>query len=121
VDHLIVAAHILENKIAGRMNGVSSIQAKARLDGPKPPFFLDVREESEQRQMRLGIGETLVPIGRLRTSPELLPRDKNREIVCYCKVSMRGYEAQLILNDLGYENVAVMEGGIMAWPFGRAK
>jgi NADPH-dependent 2,4-dienoyl-CoA reductase/sulfur reductase-like enzyme/rhodanese-related sulfurtransferase len=121
VDHLIVAAHILENKLAGRLRGITSIQAKARFDGPKPPFSLDVREESEQRQMRLGVGETLIPIGRLRESPGLLPKNKKREIVCYCKVSMRGYEAQVVLGDLGYENVNVMEGGIMAWPFGRAK
>jgi NADPH-dependent 2,4-dienoyl-CoA reductase/sulfur reductase-like enzyme/rhodanese-related sulfurtransferase len=121
VDHLIVAAHILENKLAGRLNGLTSIQAKTQLDGPSPPVFLDVREHSEHRQMRLGIGETLIPIGQLRSNPELLPRDKNQAIVCYCKVSMRGYEAQLILNDLGYPNVSVMEGGIMAWPFGLAK
>jgi len=121
VDHLIVAAHILENKLAGRLRGITSLQAKAMLDGPEPPFFLDVREESERRQMRLGIGETLIPVGRLRESPDILPQDKSREIVCYCKVSMRGYEAQLMLRNLGYENVLVMEGGIMAWPFGWAK
>jgi rhodanese-related sulfurtransferase len=34
---------------------------------------------------------------------------------------MRGYEAQRVLQAKGYDNVVVMEGGIMAWPFAREK
>jgi rhodanese-related sulfurtransferase len=34
---------------------------------------------------------------------------------------MRGYEAAIILNDNGWKNVKVMEGGIMAWPYSREK
>ena len=71
--------------------------------------------------MRLGIGETLIPIGDLRRRLEDLPADKNREIVCYCKISLRGYEAAVLLESKGWRNVKVLEGGIMAWPFRREK
>jgi rhodanese-related sulfurtransferase len=71
--------------------------------------------------MRLGIGETVMPLGALRRRLSELPADKDREIVCYCKISLRGYEAALVLEDKGWKNVKVMEGGIMAWPFPREK
>ena len=71
--------------------------------------------------MRLGIGETLIPIGDLRQRLHDLPADKDREIVCYCKISLRGYEAAIQLQAAGWKNVKVLEGGVMAWPFGREK
>ena len=71
--------------------------------------------------MRLGLGETLIPLGQLRKRLGELPEDRNAPIVAYCKVSMRGYEAQRVLEASGYTNVTVMEGGIVAWPFAREK
>ncbi|MEN6474959.1 MAG: rhodanese-like domain-containing protein, partial [Syntrophaceae bacterium] len=75
----------------------------------------------EFEQMRLGIGETLIPLGALRRRLPELPADKEREIICYCKISLRGYEAALVLEAHGWKNVRVMEGGIMAWPYAREK
>jgi rhodanese-related sulfurtransferase len=71
--------------------------------------------------MRLGIGETLIPIGDLRGRLEDLPEDKNHEILCYCKISLRGYEAARVLESVGWKNVKVLEGGVMAWPYEREK
>ena len=69
--------------------------------------------------MRLGIGATLIPIGELRRRLNDLPSDKEREIVCYCKISLRGYEAAILLQAEGWNNVKVLEGGVMAWPYRR--
>jgi rhodanese-related sulfurtransferase len=43
--------------------------------------------------------------------------DKNKEIIAFCKISLRGYEASGILKGCGFENVKVLEGGIYAWPY----
>ena len=121
IDHFIASAHILENKMHGLWDGVSCIDVKRDLDANIRPYFLDVRGPKEFEEMRLGIGETLIPLGQLRNRLDELPLDKSARIVAFCKVSMRGYEAQRILDAKGYHNVVVMEGGIMAWPFGREK
>ncbi len=121
IDHAIATAHILQNKMRGLMNGVVSLEVKNRLDAGKKIYLLDVRGPSEFEEMRLGLGETLIPLGQLRARLDELPADKDTEIVPYCKVSMRGYEAQRILEAAGYSNVSVMEGGLMAWPFAREK
>jgi len=117
IDHAIATAHILQNKMQGLMRGASSVAVKARLDAGEEPFLLDVRGPREFEEMRLGLGETLVPLGQLRKRLGELPTDKDAPIVTYCMVSMRGYEAQRVLEANGYTNVTVMEGGLRAWPF----
>ncbi len=121
IDPLITTAHCLENKMLGRMNGISAIDTKAKADAGEDVFFLDTRGPDEFEAMRLGIGETLIPLGALRGRMDDLPEDKNKEIICYCKISLRGYEAATLLQAHGYTNVRVLEGGIMAWPYPREK
>ena len=121
IDNFITAAHVLQNKCLGRMEGISAIETKAKLDSGEKPFMLDVRGPDEFEVMRLGVGETLVPLGKLRANLDKLPADKNAEIIVYCKISLRGYEAYCCLKAKGYSNVKVMEGGIIGWPFPREK
>ncbi len=121
IDHVLAGAHMVQNKLQGLMQGITTLDLKAKLDAGEQPFILDVRAPFEFEEMRLGIGEVLIPLGMLRKRMDELPQDRDREIIVYCKISMRGYEAQQVLRHSGYTNVQVMEGGIMAWPFPREK
>jgi NADPH-dependent 2,4-dienoyl-CoA reductase/sulfur reductase-like enzyme/rhodanese-related sulfurtransferase len=121
IDHSIATAHIMQNKLRHLFKGISAEHLKEKIDENEKPFFLDVRNPAEYEQMRIGIGETLIPLGQLRDRLSELPVDKNTEIVTWCKISLRGYEAALILQANGYTNVRVLEGGIMAWPYKREK
>jgi NADPH-dependent 2,4-dienoyl-CoA reductase/sulfur reductase-like enzyme/rhodanese-related sulfurtransferase len=121
IDHGIASAHLMENKIKGRLKGITSREVKEKLEKGEKPYLLDVRGPDEYEQMRLGIGETLIPLGALRKRLGELPQDRDREVIAYCKISLRGYEAALILEANGWKNVKVMEGGIVAWPYPREK
>ena len=121
IDHFIATAHLMQNKMKGRLKGISALDVKKKLDDHEAPFFLDVRDPDEFEETRLGIGETLIPLDALRKRMGDLPQDRDREIICYCKVSLRGYEAALALEANGWKNVRVMEGGIMAWPYAKEK
>lgn len=121
VDHSIATAHIMQNKLRGFMIGISSREVKKMVDSGENTFLLDVRGPDEFEEMRLGIGEHLIPLGALRKRLNELPADKNAEIICFCKISLRGYEAARALNGHGWKNVKVMEGGVMAWPYTREK
>jgi rhodanese-related sulfurtransferase len=103
------------------MKGISTSEVKGKLDRKEKIFLLDTRGPDEYEQMRLGVGETLIPLGVLRKRLNELPENKDAEIVCYCKISLRGYEAARVLEARGWRNVKVMEGGIVAWPFPRDK
>jgi rhodanese-related sulfurtransferase len=37
--------------------------------------------------------------------------------VTFCTLSVRGYEAALILKAAGFSSVRVMDGGVIMWPF----
>ena len=54
-------------------------------------------------------------LGKLRDRAGELPKDK--EIIAFCKISLRGYEAQLILESKGFTEVKFFEGGIATWPY----
>ena len=121
IDHSIATAHIMQNKLMGLMKGISAIEVQKKAARKDVMYILDTRGPDEYEAMRLGIGEKLIPLGALRKRLAELPEDKNREIICFCKISLRGYEAACALTALGWKNVSVMEGGVMAWPFAREK
>ncbi len=121
IDHSIATAHVMQNKLRGIFKGISAEEVKDKVKKQDNTIYLDVRNPDEYEQMRIGIGERLIPLGQLRKRISELPEDKNTEIVTWCKISLRGYEAALILQANGYTNVKVMEGGIVSWPWAREK
>jgi NADPH-dependent 2,4-dienoyl-CoA reductase/sulfur reductase-like enzyme/rhodanese-related sulfurtransferase len=121
IDHFIASAHIMQNKIKGRMSGISAASVWEKIHNNGHIFLLDARSPEEFEEMRIGFGEHLIPLGALREKLDQLPKDKDAEIICFCKISLRGYEAATILQAHGYNNVKVMEGGILAWPYNRER
>ncbi|MBI9071198.1 MAG: FAD-dependent oxidoreductase [Melioribacteraceae bacterium] len=121
IDHSIATAHIMQNKMNGIFDGISGLELYEKVNNHEDLFILDTRGPDEYEQTRLGIGETLIPVGKLRARLDELPEDKNKEIVTLCKISLRGYEAAVLLKAHGYTNVKVLEGGIAGWPFEKEK
>ena len=114
IDNIITAANVARNKIDGHMEGVTPAEVHAKLEAEEDFVFLDVRSPQEHEQVRLP-GSTLIPLGSLRGRLDELPKD--REVIAFCKISLRGYEAALILQAAGFERVRVMDGGVAMWPF----
>ncbi|MFW3146089.1 MAG: FAD-dependent oxidoreductase [Thermoplasmatota archaeon] len=121
IDNLIAVAHVLQNKMRGLFMGISAVELKKKLDNGEKPFIIDMRGPDEYEAIRLGIGERLIPMGALRNRKDELPDDRETEIITFCKISLRGYEGARYIQSLGYANVKVLEGGIMAWPYPREK
>lgn len=118
MDNLITAANVARNKLDGHLHGVSAAVVHDMLEQKTDFVFLDVRSQSEYDEIRLP-GATLMPLGALRTRWQELPKDK--EIITFCKISLRGYEAALILKAAGFENVRVLDGGVAMWPYEKEK
>ncbi len=114
IEPLATCAHVLSNKLDGIAKGISAFEARRRIENGDA-LVLDTRTPEEFQEVRLPYDVVHIPLGALRERLHELPMDRN--IVAMCKVSMRGYEAQLILNHGGYDRVWFMEGGIVGWPF----
>lgn len=116
IDNVAVAANAVMNKLAGKFKGISTLQAKEKMDSGQA-VFLDVRSPGECKQIRLADCKNIkyIPLGQLRS--RLSEISKDDEIVAFCKISLRGYEAEGILEGAGFSKVTVMEGGVVSWPF----
>jgi NADPH-dependent 2,4-dienoyl-CoA reductase/sulfur reductase-like enzyme/rhodanese-related sulfurtransferase len=116
MDNIITTANIAENKLNGIAHAYTPYEVKAKIDNNEDFIFLDVRSPGEFEEICIVDPRVkLIPLGKLRERLDELPKDK--EIIAFCKISLRGYEAQRILAGNGYSKVKFMDGGIVCWPF----
>jgi NADPH-dependent 2,4-dienoyl-CoA reductase/sulfur reductase-like enzyme/rhodanese-related sulfurtransferase len=114
IDPLLTAVHVMQNKLDEIARGVSPLVAKTKIEKGEVTL-LDVRSPQEFEQMGLPYDVIHIPLGALRSKCDAISRDE--EVLAFCKVSLRGYEAQRILNEKGFEKVSFIEGGLVGWPF----
>lgn len=114
MDGLITAANVAKNKLDGVLRSISPEALHERLVRKEKLLVLDVSSPREHEEERIA-GSMLIPLGSLRGRVGELPRD--RPIVTYCRVSLRGYEASLILQAAGFSDVRMLDGGLTMWPY----
>ncbi len=112
MDNIIAAANVMRNKLNGFMQGLKPDTVKEWVETGKDFTFLDVRSPAEYEQIHIN-GTLHIPLGAVRTKLDSIPRGK--PVVAFCKISLRGYEAALMLKAAGYEDVYVMDGGVLMW------
>ena len=84
------------------------------LEGPSPPFLLDVREPYEWAIGNLGSqGAFFVPMGELRRRIGEIPPGK--PMVVYCHVGVRSALVVEVLRARGLDRVWNLRGGYLAW------
>lgn len=87
---------------------------RGSLDSGESVTVVDVREPAEWDEGHIP-GAKLIPRGLLEyKAADELP-DKDERIIVHCAVGGRGALAAKSLKDMGYTNVANMDGGINAW------
>ncbi|HEX8713312.1 MAG TPA: molybdopterin-synthase adenylyltransferase MoeB [Terracidiphilus sp.] len=95
-------------------NGIPQMsvqELKQRLDAGDDLLVLDVREPYEYQIAN--IGGTLVPMNDVPRRLDEIGRD--REIVVQCRSGSRSQRIAEFLKQNGYEKVANLAGGILAW------
>jgi molybdopterin/thiamine biosynthesis adenylyltransferase/rhodanese-related sulfurtransferase len=76
--------------------------------------LIDTREPHEYQEAHLEGGK-LVPPGLLGDEIESAAPDRSARTILYCRSGNRSALAAAQLQAMGYDNVASMEGGILAW------
>ena len=96
-------------------NGLPVVQARAlweELRSDKAPLVVDVREPREFKQAHVP-GAISIPLPVLLSHVDEIPRDSPAVMVC--QGGRRSRRAAALLRDRGYEQVRVVEGGMIAW------
>ncbi len=97
-----------------RVTECSVAEVKARLDRGEPFHFIDIREDHEFAKDHAR-GARHLGKGIIERDIESVVADKQDEIVLYCGGGFRSALAADALQQMGYQNVRSMEGGIRAW------
>lgn len=96
------------------MTTITPHAVKQRMDAGESLNLIDVREPQENAEFN--IGGTLVPLGKIRQMDvEELEDLKTKEVICYCRSGARSMQAAMILEQLGFEDVKNLVGGLLAW------
>ncbi len=91
---------------------ISLEEAHAEIDaGTK---VIDVREQNEWDESHLEVAEH-VPQGELVERIDAIAPDTSQRLILHCRTQSRSTLSASALANLGYDNVAVMAGGIVAW------
>jgi rhodanese-related sulfurtransferase len=94
---------------------IDPVEASRRLaqaEGDAGPLLIDVREQGEFAELRIPVA-TLLPMSRVPTDYQLLPRD--RPLLIHCAHGQRSLAVAEFLARNGYPDVASISGGIVAW------
>jgi len=96
-----------------QMQNINSKQAKIQFDNNR--LFIDVREESEYRQVHIP-KSTLIPLSQIQNRWQEIP--KETEVVIYCQSGSRSTSLVKELERLGYEKLMNLHGGMISWQLG---
>jgi rhodanese-related sulfurtransferase len=115
VDVLIHAADLLRNKREGRAKAIPAAEVHRRVSQGDELVLIDVRTPDEREARSLDARQVLThPLDSLREHVGELPKD--REMVVFCLLGIRSYQAQRMLVNAGFRGVRFMEGGLTLWP-----
>ncbi len=105
-DPVNMAGFVAENILTGKM-AIADWDALDRAESGSRTV-LDVREEAE-RIVYAVPGSVHIPLGQVRA--RLHELDKKKEIIVFCAIGVRAYNAARMLMENGFENVKVYPGG----------
>jgi molybdopterin/thiamine biosynthesis adenylyltransferase/rhodanese-related sulfurtransferase len=100
------------NPIKQRVEMVSVDRARGEIDSGAR--VIDVREQNEWDESHLEAA-THVPQGELVERIDELAPDRSERLLLHCRTDNRSARMAEELAGLGYENLGVIEGGIVAW------
>jgi rhodanese-related sulfurtransferase len=93
------------------MKEISVQELKEKIDNNEDFQLIDVREEFEYEVSNLG--GVLIPLGGILIEADKIAKDK--PVVMQCRSGKRSAAAIMQLEQLGYNNLYNLQGGILAW------
>lgn len=115
LDVVTHGANHLRNLLDGHVVTVRPSEVAGLVE--QGAVLLDVRGPGEKEiQGQLPFDGILeIPLGQLDRRISEVPQ--GRKVIAYCKISLRGWDAVSILRKHGFQDLAVLEGGVVGWPF----
>ena len=103
---------------------LNAVEAKAAIDSNKDALIIDVRDANDLAGTGIIPGSTNISLGTLfYKADQTLPAgvsdeklaDKAQTIFVTCALGGQASIGAGVLSDYGFENVTVIDGGVVAW------
>ena len=114
---------IVEAAVAN-VEGISPADAQQRLEQDPDALLVDVRDAGDIPSTGLVSGGMYISLGMLPIKADLeLPeewrepgfQDRSRQVITTCQLGPNAAIGAKLLKDMGFTNVAYMDGGMEAW------
>ncbi len=114
---------IVESAVAN-VEGISPTDVQKRLEQDPNVLLVDVRDAGDIPSTGLVSGGMNVSLGMLPIKADLeLPedwrdpglQDRSRQVITTCQLGPNAAIGAKLLKDMGFTNVAYMDGGMEAW------
>jgi rhodanese-related sulfurtransferase len=96
----------------GQIPSISPQKLQLALNSDRAPLLVDIREFTEFKKGHIAQAQS-VPLPEIFTHPSTLSQDRN--IVLVCRGGWRSQRAVLFLQEHGYKNITMLQGGMLAW------
>lgn len=108
-DPVNMAGFVAENILLGRLK----IFYWNEIDNIKPDdILIDVRRKDEYESGKIA-NAVNIPVDEIRNRMDEIPKDKT--VYIYCEAGLRGYLAQRILRQNGFDKLFNLSGGYQTW------
>jgi molybdopterin/thiamine biosynthesis adenylyltransferase/rhodanese-related sulfurtransferase len=97
-----------------KIRELNPVEAKEALERDPGIALIDTREPHEYEDSHLE-GSTLIPPALVKQEIASKVPDRSKPVILYCRSGNRSAYAAQELQELGYEDVASMSGGIELW------
>ena len=94
---------------------ISTEEAKNIIDTSNDEIIIDVRGKDEYEKGHIK-DSILIPLDTLENTIEDIVKNKDSQILVYCRSGRRSAEASKIIKSLGYNNIYDF-GGIIDWKY----
>ena len=107
-----------------QVQGISPKESQQRLVQDPGALLVDVRDAADIASTGLASGALNISLGMLPVRADLeLPeeyrdsrlQDRSRQVITTCQLGPNAALGAKVLKDMGFTNVAYMEGGMQAW------
>lgn len=112
------------NDAMGEVPTISPAEARRRMQQDQRTLVVDVRDAADINATGMIPDALNISLGTLTYKAdneveeawrEPALRDRNRPIITTCEIGPMGALGAKLLKDMGFANVAVLEGGTQAW------
>jgi len=103
----------MEGAVQAPIEEIEPFEAEQEIEGGDV-VLIDTREPHEHQEAHIE-GDKLVPPGLVKDQIETAAPDKSARTILYCRSGNRSAIAAAQMQEMGYEDVASMAGGILAW------